>query len=206
MVLAKQQKFSSPENRNNGKRDMIYRKGLQFGRALDKEVRGVYQKKKIQSEEVGWVFIGNTWLLMMRGSRPLVVDVVKCCWSRTQQKKIEFFFKSGSPLERDVSKVAQNCIDLVPNLNIHKRSLDSYACPDQSRRSRTKLANIYTCKIFKTGGIFWEEAQGICTSIKMAAKKALFSCHTTARWSHGSKWNPVIVLVDGGQLPLCQPR
>ena len=53
MVLAKQQKFSSPENRNNGKRDMIYRKGLQFGRALDKEVRGVYQKKKIQSEEVG---------------------------------------------------------------------------------------------------------------------------------------------------------
>ena len=41
------------KNRNNGKRDMIYRKGLQFGRGLDKEVRGVYQKKKIQSEAVG---------------------------------------------------------------------------------------------------------------------------------------------------------
>ena len=26
-----------------------------------------------------------------------------------------------------------------------------------------------------------------------AAKKALFSSHTPARWSHGSKWNPVMM-------------
>lgn len=26
-------------------------------------------------------------------------------------------------------------------------------------------------KIFKTGGIFWEEAQRVCTFIKMAAKR-----------------------------------
>ena len=42
-------------------------------------------------------------------------------------------------------KDSQNNYHMSPLLS-YKRSLDSYACPDQSRREKTKLANIFTCK------------------------------------------------------------
>ena len=52
-------------------------------------------------------------------------------------------------------------------------------CPKSAQCKISK--QFYGQKILKTGGIFWEEAQRVCTFVKTAAKKALFSSHTTAR-------------------------
>ena len=53
----------------------------------------------------------------------------------------------------------------------------------------------YMKKIFKTGTIFWEQAQCVCTVVKMAAKKAPFSNHM--------KLTQLDEALDQSETPLC---
>ena len=41
--------------------------------------------------------------------------------------------------------------------------MDGFTCPDKSNWNRTK--NLHA-KVFKTGAIFWEKAQCVCTAVK----------------------------------------
>ena len=69
---------------------------------------------------------------------------------------------------------------------------------------RTKLTKKIRYKNYsKLVQIFWEKAQCVCTLVKTGTKKALFSRHTTARWSHGPKWNPARI---DAQTHLYLPR
>ena len=62
-------------------------------------------------------------------------------WSTTGQVRSWFNFGSASRRESPCMRL------YILRLYIaHKRPLDSYACPDQSRWDRTKSTNISTCK------------------------------------------------------------